>query len=324
MNTKPSLKRLSANMIKKLLQLIEERLKQLPSKKRKRGRPKVYSDSFILLIYFIKVLRNYSFRDTVFYLEEILGEKIPSISTLHYRFSKLEILHFEELFERVLGIFRVDEMVEIELMVVDGRGFGYNDKRKLNWMRGKKIREVSSHVKVELVVGRMVNGKDVILGVAMGRVYSDERKLLEGMIGKVKARSKYMLGDALYGMSVKVLRKLFEKAERVIVPIKDTLHTRVRDPIRKKVKRMYEENKEEYRNRYIVEQVIGKIKNAYGQWEGTKSLEMAKKSIWAKVIAYNWVQVMNFFVFLLRWMTILHAGLLRYASRNFRTHLVLY
>jgi len=48
MNTKPSLKRLSANIIKKLLQLIEERLKQLPSKKRKRGRLEVYSDSFIL------------------------------------------------------------------------------------------------------------------------------------------------------------------------------------------------------------------------------------------------------------------------------------
>jgi len=123
-------------------------------------------------------------------------------------------------------------------MVVDGTGFGYNDKRKLNWMRGKKIREVSSHVKVELVVGRMGNGKDVIFGVAMGRVYSDERKLLEGMIGKVKARSKYILGDALYGMSVKVLRNLFEEAEEVIVPIKDTLHTRVRDPIRKKVRRM--------------------------------------------------------------------------------------
>jgi len=191
MNTKPSLKRLSANMIKKLLQLIEERLKQLPSKKRKRGRPKVYSDSFILLIYFIKVLRNYSFRDTVFYLEEILGEKIPSISTLHYRFSKLEILYFEELFEGMLEILRVGEMAEIELMVVDGTGFGYNDKRKLNWMRGKKIREVSSHVKVELVVGRIVNGKDVILGVAMGRAYSDERKLLEEMIRKVKARSRW-------------------------------------------------------------------------------------------------------------------------------------
>ena len=147
-------------------------------------------------------------------------------------------MHFEELFERVLGIFRVEEMAEIELMVVDGTGFGYNEKRKLNWMRGKKIREVSSHVKVELVVGKMGNGKEVIFGVEMGRAYSDERKLLEGMIGKVKARSKYILGDALYGKSVKVLRKLFEKAEEVIVPIKDTLHTRVRDPIRKKVRRM--------------------------------------------------------------------------------------
>ena len=97
-------------------------------------------------------------------------------------------------------------------MVVDGRGFGYNDKRKLNWMRGKKIREVSSHVKVELVVGRIVKGKDVIFGVAMGRAYSDERKLLEGMIGKVKTRSKYMLGDALYGMSVKGAEKAFRKS----------------------------------------------------------------------------------------------------------------
>ena len=138
----------------------------------------------------------------------------------------------------MLGIFRVDERAEIELMVVDGTGFGYNDKRKLNWMRGKKIREVSSHVKVELVVGRMGNRKEVIFGVEMGRAYSDERKLLEGMIGKVEARSKYILGDALYGKSVKVLRNLFEKAEEVIVLIKDTLHTRVRDPIRKKVRRM--------------------------------------------------------------------------------------
>ena len=46
-------------------------------------------------------------------------------------------------------------MAEIDLIVVDGTGFGYSEKRKINLMRGKKIREVSSHVKVELVVGRM-------------------------------------------------------------------------------------------------------------------------------------------------------------------------
>ena len=37
-------------------------------------------------------------------------------------------------------------------MVVDGTGFGYDDKQSSNWMRGKKVREVSSHVKVEMMV----------------------------------------------------------------------------------------------------------------------------------------------------------------------------
>jgi len=29
------------------------------------------------------------------------------------------------------------------------------------------------------------------------------------------------------------------------------------------------------------------VSNTYGQWKRTKSAEMAKKSVWAKVIAYN-------------------------------------
>ncbi|RKX45550.1 MAG: hypothetical protein DRP27_03895, partial [Thermotogae bacterium] len=58
----------------------------------------------------------------------------------------------------------------------------------------------------------------------------------------------------------------------------------------------YEENKEKYKDRYVVEQVIGKMKNAYGQWERTESLEMAKKSVGAQVIAYNRVQAMIFCV----------------------------
>ena len=52
----------------------------------------------------------------------------------------------------------------------------------------------------------------------------------------------------------------------------------------------------------------------------TKSLEMAKKSVWAKIIAYNCVQVIDFFVLFAIWMSTLHTGSLRYASRNFRTH----
>ncbi|AEH50762.1 hyaluronan-mediated motility receptor (RHAMM) [Pseudothermotoga thermarum] len=70
MRRKYSLKRLSVKMIKSLLQLIEDELKETCCKK-KRGRPREYSE-------------RRSFRDTVFYLEEIFKKKMPAISTLHY------------------------------------------------------------------------------------------------------------------------------------------------------------------------------------------------------------------------------------------------
>ncbi|RKX53685.1 MAG: hypothetical protein DRP30_03990, partial [Thermotoga sp.] len=47
----------------------------------------------------------------------------------------------------------------------------------------------------------------------------------------------------------------------------------------------------------VVEQVIGKIKNAYGQGESVKGLEVAKKEVWVKGIAYNWAQAIIFFCF---------------------------
>jgi len=63
---------------------------------------------------------------------------------------------------------------------------------------------------------------------------------------------------------------------------------------------MYEANRERYRERYVVEQVIEKIKNAYGRCEGTKSFEMAVKSVMVKMIVYNWVRVIFLFAMIRR------------------------
>jgi hypothetical protein len=258
-----TLKRLSKDDIKQLLKLIENDMKE-PT--HKRGRPKVYSDKFIMLVFFIKTIRGYSFRDTVFYLEKELNMKMPSISTLHYRFSKLDKKYLEKLFNKILEKLEIDE--EFEMVAVDGTGFGYDDKRDLSWMRGKKIRQVSSHVKVELIVGRKGEEKETMLiGVNMVPAYSDERKLLLEMIDGMNVKVKYIMADALYGMSVDVLKEFFDRADIVLVPVRDTLHTKVKDPIRKRAKEIYESNREKYRDRYIVEQVIGKIKNAYGSSE---------------------------------------------------------
>ncbi len=72
---------------------------------------------------------------------------MPSLSDLHYRFSKLDEKLLKKLFERLLDKLDIGE--EIEVIAVDGTGFGYGGKRELKWMRGAQIRKVSSHVKVE-------------------------------------------------------------------------------------------------------------------------------------------------------------------------------
>ena len=189
---------------------------------------------------------------------------------------------------------------EIELIAVDGTGFGYGEKRELNWMRGSQIRKVSSHVKVELLVGK-VRGSAIILGVNMGEAYSDERKLLMKILEKVNIKAKKILADALYGMDKKVLKRFYEISEEVIVPVRNTPHTKVRSGIRKKAKIEYEDKREEYKQRYFIEQVIGKIKNAYGRLERTKSYDMARKHIWAKMILYNWAMI-----FLSYWLMQMH------------------
>jgi len=102
------LKRLTPDTIQKLIKLIENELTPQDGK-RKRGRPKVYSDSFILLVSFIKTMMNLSFRDTVYHIQHTLKMKSPSVSTLHYRFSKLDERLLEKIFEKVLEKPKVNE-----------------------------------------------------------------------------------------------------------------------------------------------------------------------------------------------------------------------
>ena len=65
------------------------------------------------------------------------------------------------MFEKLLDKLNIGE--KVELIAADGTGFGYGEQIKLNWMRGSQIREVSSHVKVELMVGK-VRDRVIILG----------------------------------------------------------------------------------------------------------------------------------------------------------------
>jgi len=273
------LKELSINDIRDLVSLIKNKLK---SPRNSRGRPKIYSDELILIFLIYKTAHQLSFRELRFYMKEIVGYS-PAISTLHYRFSKIPQSMIEELFKRVIA--ELLRGKEVELFIPDGTGFGYDGLYRLSWRRGKEMREVSSHVKTEVVVVRDKTGMDIVYSISTGPPYSDERRLVEPLLKGADIKAEAVIAD---GMSVKILEMFKRIGAKVIVPIREGMWTRVRNSLRLEVMNLYRREKGVYKRRYIVEQVIGKVKNAYGRCEGAKRLELAVKYVWIKFIAYNY------------------------------------
>lgn len=129
------------------------------------------------------------------------------------------------------------------------------------------------------------------MDMKIGSAYSDERVMLKELLREREWRSKFIMADVLYGMDVEILREFYRRAEKVVVPVRDTIHTRVKHPLRVQAKRDYEENRDRYGERSIVERAIGKIKNVYGSCIPTNSEEKARKVVWLMVILYNWALV---------------------------------
>ena len=154
---------------------------------------------------------------------------------------------------------------------------------------------------------------------------------MEGM-ASIDVKADYFIADALYGMSKKFIRMAKEKAKTVIMPIKNGLHNKIRDKLRKEVAKAYRENERIYRKRYVVEQVIGKVKTCFGDFERTKDLEMAKKMVLLKFIMYNYgilrdltegrdkkARTKHFFALAEIFRLMVWGLFLKIAFRNFRT-----
>jgi hypothetical protein len=102
---------------------------------------------------------------------------------------------------------------------------------------------------------------DYVIAVRAASSYGDERKLLVQLVEELHIRGKgYFIADALYGMSNEVLEKLIKAGFIPVIPVKDGIHTKIKSPVRKIVSEIYNRLRSVYRNRYRIEQVIGKIK----------------------------------------------------------------
>ncbi len=105
---------------------------------------------------------------------------------------------------------------------------------------------------------------------------------------------------------------------KIDAPSLSDLHYRFSKLDEELLEELFRKLLEEYKQRYFfIEQVIGKIKNAYGMLEKTKSYEMARKYIWAKMILYNWAMI-----FLTYWLVRMRFvfGAYHHLPGIFRTH----
>ncbi len=274
-------------LIKLIISKSKKICKTLKSTPKTRGRPKLYPDYIIVAALLIKTLEKLSLRDLEEKLKDLLP-KVPDFTTIHYRFKKLNQDYLKDMIEQTAKeIMKQLKAKELYCLIADGTGFGYAQTYNLTWKRGKKLREVNSHIKTGILVG-VVKNKSIVFSVNTDKAYADENRLLREMLSKLDIRSKYFLGDSYYGKSVETLKIIKEKGMKAIIPVRDTFRMKVRDSYRVWAKDNYENNRDIYRrNRYKVEQVIGIVKNRFGDRDRTKDFYIGSLYVLARFALYN-------------------------------------
>jgi len=182
-------------------------------------------------------------------------------------------------------------------MIADGTGFGDSDTYKLRWKRGKPIREVSAHIKVEVLIG-VVKNKKVVLGVKTDRAYLCERRLLREILRDIPFRAFYFLGDAYYGMESGLLKEIKQRCMVAVVPVKESLRVKVSSQVRLWAKEKYEMHKELYKRvRYKIEQLKRNVKNLMDDRDNTRIYELASLYVLARFAVYYFLVLWRLYLF---------------------------
>ncbi len=281
----------------KLLHILDQLIE---NRKNRRGRPPIYKESLIYFALAVKLLFKLSWRDLEYNLNFLLkDQKIPDYTTLFYRANQIDEETIQK-YIRYISVQIIAKVGKINKLIVDGTGFGYNDTYRLMWERGKRLKEVKSHIKTEVLA--FVEGRITIpIAIKVGKPYTDERKLFKEILKEISLDEKiYIIGDRLYGMDSQLSKLLLEEYRLTpVIPVKEGIRNNVKDPYRRMLKDIYEENKEIYKERYKIEQLIGKIKNVYGDRDNTRIFSLACVFVLMRFLLYNISILMALFIFFL-------------------------
>lgn len=261
---------------------------------RSRGRPPTYSEGLVLALWAFKQLHDLSWRKLEAISRQILPE-VPDFSTLHYRVRRLPQERWEEfnrwLAERALG------GQSVELVLVDGTGWGFGLPYWACWRRGKELRRLRSHVKGVVVVGA-VGRRRMLLGAALGPPYSDERRLVERWLKSPDSQrwgeGVWFVADALYGMGKGLLGLVRSLGWQAVVAVREGVWRGVSSEERQWARKLWQEHRDIYRRRYLVESWIGSVKALCGSYCRERGLEMALRAVWGRLLTWNLALVFLF------------------------------
>jgi hypothetical protein len=239
----------------------------------------------VLALWTFKQLHNLSWRKLEALARQILPQ-VPDFSTLPYRVSRIGQERWQAfnrwLAQKALGGER------LEVVLADGTGFGFGMPFWTCWRRGAEVRRLRSHGKV-VVVG-VVGCKRVLLGAVPSAPYSDEWRLLGQWLQSPDStgwgEDLGFVANALYGMGKEVLAQVRRLEWRG-----------VRDEERQWAQRLWQEHREIYRCRYLVESWIGSVKEVCRGYCRERSLKMAVRAVWGRLLLWNLALV---FLFVLR------------------------
>ena len=288
--------------------------------KPKRGKPKIYEDYLILAIGIIMQMYNYSFREVIVILERELKRKLPSLSTLHCRLSKLDNKLLEKIILKISKEIIKKKILErnissvTAILITDATGFSYSNKFYANFKRGLEIRKIKAHIKTQ-AIGIYIPELNLRLPLSINnfKAYYDERKalkevlnnklfndlksfLLENFSFESFENKIPLLGDAMYSNSNELIDLSFENGLLPIFKIKKPLHNDIKSPQRKKVKEIYDKYKNSiFRQRFNIEGIFGNVKNKFNCYVNAVTFEVAKNLVYMKFLAYLFVIFFIFF-----------------------------
>jgi hypothetical protein len=107
------------------------------------------------------------------------------LNDYHYRIKQLDENILKLLLEKTGQCFIEKNKDKIQCYIADATGFAYGDIYDLKWRRGIEVKQIKSHIRLEVIIAVDNKGKALILGCETGKAYASEIKMLNQILNKV-------------------------------------------------------------------------------------------------------------------------------------------